>query len=107
MKAEMLVAQSCLALCSPPGFSVCGIPQATILEWWPHHLPHLTLSSPLPASISLFSMSVSPLLSGRFLMTGPPGSPVQELLTECLEGAGPDLSDGDKAVNETQSLGGT
>ena len=60
MKAEMLVAQSCLALCSPPGFSVCGIPQATILEWWPHHLPHLTLSSPLPASISLFSMSVSP-----------------------------------------------
>ena len=40
-------------------------------------------------------------------MTGPPGSPVQELLTECLEGAGPDLSDGDKAVNETQSLGGT
>ena len=52
-------------------------------------------------------MSVSPLLAGGFLTTGPPGSPVQELLTEHLEGAGPDLSDGDKAVNETQSPGGT
>ena len=34
----MLVAQSCLTLCdpmdcSPPGFSVCGIFQARMLEW--------------------------------------------------------------------------
>ena len=34
----VLVAQLCLTLCdlmdcSPPGSSVCGIPQATILEW--------------------------------------------------------------------------
>ena len=68
---------------------------------------YLTLSSPLPVSISLFSMSVSPLLAGRFLTTGPPGSPVQEILTERLESAGPDLSAGDKAMSETQSPGGT
>ena len=35
---EVLVTQLCLTLwdpidCSPPGFSVCGIPQARILEW--------------------------------------------------------------------------
>ena len=46
VKAEVLVAQSCPALCSPPGFSVCGILQATILEWLLSPSSHPLLPSP-------------------------------------------------------------
>ena len=76
VKSESEVSQSCPTLpdpmdCSLPGSSIHGIVQARVLEWdaiafsdasmllFPFISP--SSSSPLPLSINLFSMSVSPL----------------------------------------------
>ena len=58
VKSEREVAQSCPTLCdpmdcSPPGSSVCGIFQATVLEWAAislGHLPNLGLEHASPTS---------------------------------------------------------
>ena len=66
MKVKVLVTQSCPTLCdpmdcSPPGFSVQGILQATILEWvaisFFRDLPHpgIEFESPALQADSLLS----------------------------------------------------
>ena len=59
--------------CSPPGFSVHGIPRARIQEYWsglphppPRDLPNRGIELMTPAS---------PVLAGRFCTTEPPGKP--------------------------------
>ena len=71
VRSESEVAQSCLPLsdpmdCSPPGPSVHGIFQARVLEW-----------GAIAFSLSSLTrgQTMSPALQGRFLTTGPPGSP--------------------------------
>ena len=66
-------AQSCLTLCdpldcSPPGSSVCGISQATILEWLPFPPPR-----DLPRPGVKLASPGSPALAGGFFTTEPPG----------------------------------
>ena len=78
VKSESEVAQSCPTLhdpmdCSPPGSSVHGIFQARVLEW-----VAIAFSGDLPI-LGIKSMSLA--MQGGFLMTGPPGKPLNTLLT--------------------------
>ena len=69
---RMLVTQSCLTLrnpmdCIPPGFSVCGISQARILEWLP-----VPSQGDLPGpEIEARSL----MLQADSLLSEPPGKP--------------------------------
>ena len=54
--------------CSPPGFSVHGILQARVLEWWPFPPPGLPDLGIEPLSLSLLHWqedSSSPSLPGK------------------------------------------
>ena len=69
--------QSCLTLrdtmdCSPPGFSVHGILQASILEW-----VAMPSSGDLPDPGIELEFPPSPALAGRFFTVEPPGKPQQ------------------------------
>ena len=68
-----LVAQPCPTFCepvdcSPPGSSVHGIFQASILEWLPFHSP-VDLLNPE-------NEPASPALADSFITTEPPGKPL-------------------------------
>ena len=72
----MLVTQSCLALCdpmdySPPGSSIHGILQATILEW-----VSISYSRDLPNPGMEPRSLTSPALADGFFTTVPPGKPL-------------------------------
>ena len=74
---RVLVAQSCLTLCdpmdyNPPGSSVHGISQATILEW---------VLFPSPGELPYpWVESASPALAGRFFTTKTPGKPIENCM---------------------------
>ena len=57
--------------CSPPGYSVHGVLQASILEWAVVS-PSTDLPDPGIEPMSL----MSPALTGRFFTTAPPGKPL-------------------------------
>ena len=68
-------AESCLILCDPtdhniPGSSVCGIFQASILEW-------VAISSSRGSSQPRDPTQIS-WLGGRFFNTDPPGKPPEK-----------------------------
>ena len=74
---RMLVTQSCLTLrnpmdCIPPGFSVCGISQARILEWLPFPSPE---DFPDPGIEPW-----SPTFQVDSLLPEPPGRPINVYL---------------------------
>ena len=77
-----LVVESCLTLLSPhepPGFSVHGISQARILEWFAISFSRGSSNPGIEP--------VSPALAGRFFTTEPPGKPLScvcMLLNFCL-----------------------
>ena len=59
--------------CSPPGHSVHGILQASILEW---------VATSFPGDLPDPGMEpVSPVLAGGFFTTQPPGKPTKETLS--------------------------
>ena len=52
--------------CSSPGFSVCGVLQARILEWWPFPPPgELPYSGVEPGSLALQADSLPSELPGK------------------------------------------
>ena len=86
-KVEVLVTQSCPALCDPmdcslPGSSVHGFLQARILEWVAIHSPG-DLPSPreLPDPEIELASPTSPALARRIFITESPGMSILTLLS--------------------------